>query len=250
MALFCAAVRRDSVSPLRFPFFIHVQVFSCEISLICHLKYSYNCFSTHFCFLVILLLIIVWFVSFLVVVISLSLLFFYVVFESSYRCIDAVFNAGESSSIFFSWHILSLLSLVCKALSIVISFLVLWSICWSSFLLYFNYYYYYYSLWVFHISFNWWFFIGVWMTASLLRFPSDFNSAVVWMVSFLPLIFSSSSLFSRLFGTVPRAPITFGITATVMFPQLFQLCDKIQVFVYLFFSFIFTQSFARTAKFA
>ena len=29
-----------------------VQVFSCEISLVCHLKCAYSCFSSHFCFLV------------------------------------------------------------------------------------------------------------------------------------------------------------------------------------------------------
>ena len=38
MALLCAAVQRDSVSLslslVRFPFFNHVQVFSCEISII------------------------------------------------------------------------------------------------------------------------------------------------------------------------------------------------------------------------
>ena len=35
MALFCVAIRKDSISLLRFPFLSHVQVFSCEISLIC-----------------------------------------------------------------------------------------------------------------------------------------------------------------------------------------------------------------------
>ena len=38
MALFCAAIRRDSVSLLRFPFLSHVQVFSCEMLLISCLK--------------------------------------------------------------------------------------------------------------------------------------------------------------------------------------------------------------------
>ena len=50
MALFCAAIRRDSVFLLRFPFLNHIQVFSCEILLICHLKCLYSCFSSHFCF--------------------------------------------------------------------------------------------------------------------------------------------------------------------------------------------------------
>ena len=39
-----------------FPFLSHVQVFSCEISLVCRLKYPYSCFSSHFCFLVIFVL--------------------------------------------------------------------------------------------------------------------------------------------------------------------------------------------------
>ena len=34
MALFCAAIRKDSISLLRFPFLSHVQVFSCTILLI------------------------------------------------------------------------------------------------------------------------------------------------------------------------------------------------------------------------
>ena len=42
---------------------------------------------------------------------------FYVVFELSYWCVDAIFNADESMG--------------CKALRIVMSFLVLRSICWS-----------------------------------------------------------------------------------------------------------------------
>ena len=38
MALFCAAIRRDSVSFLRFPFLSHIQVFLCELLLISLLK--------------------------------------------------------------------------------------------------------------------------------------------------------------------------------------------------------------------
>ena len=39
MVLFWAAVRGDSVSQLRFPFFSHVPVFSLEMSLVSHLKH-------------------------------------------------------------------------------------------------------------------------------------------------------------------------------------------------------------------
>ena len=59
MALFCAAIRRDLVAFLMFPFFSHAQVFTSEISLVCHLKYPYSCFSCNFVFLVIVLLILV-----------------------------------------------------------------------------------------------------------------------------------------------------------------------------------------------
>ena len=38
--LFCATIRRDSVSLLKFPFLTHVQVFSCEMSFIRRLKRS------------------------------------------------------------------------------------------------------------------------------------------------------------------------------------------------------------------
>ena len=81
MALFCAAIRIDSVSRLKFSFRSHVQVFSCKISLFCRLKYSYNCFSSHFFFLVVVLLIIMLPVLFLATIISLSLLFKNLFFE-------------------------------------------------------------------------------------------------------------------------------------------------------------------------
>ena len=40
MALFCAAIGKDSVSLLRFPFLSHVHVFLCEMLLISRLKRS------------------------------------------------------------------------------------------------------------------------------------------------------------------------------------------------------------------
>ena len=51
MTLFCAAIKKDSVSFIKFPFLSHVQFFSCKI--VSRLKYPYNSFSSHFCFLVI-----------------------------------------------------------------------------------------------------------------------------------------------------------------------------------------------------
>ena len=58
MALFSAVIRKDSGSLLRFLFVSHAQVFSCDILFVCRLKYPYSCFSSHFCFLVIVLLLI------------------------------------------------------------------------------------------------------------------------------------------------------------------------------------------------
>ena len=50
MALFCTAIKRDSVSLEMFPFDNYVHVFSCTISAICCLKYPYSCFSSYFYF--------------------------------------------------------------------------------------------------------------------------------------------------------------------------------------------------------
>ena len=87
IALFCAAIRKNSISLLSFPFLSQVQVFSCEISVVCRLKCSNSCFSSHFYFLVIFVLVMfVLSVLFLVAVISLSLHFF---MQSCSRCIDA-----------------------------------------------------------------------------------------------------------------------------------------------------------------
>ena len=47
MASFCATIKRDSVSPLRFPLLSHVKVFSFACSPVLRLKYQYSCFS-HF----------------------------------------------------------------------------------------------------------------------------------------------------------------------------------------------------------
>ena len=62
-----------------------------------------------------------------------SFVFFYVVFESLCGCVNAICDAGKSSSsLFFGTYSLSRSSLGCNALCMVISFLVLLSICLSS----------------------------------------------------------------------------------------------------------------------
>ena len=87
MTLFSAANKRDSISLLKFPFLSPVQIFWCEISLVCRLKYLYNCFSSHFCCLVIvLLLILALFMLFLIAVISL----FFFTFSCSIRVVLSI----------------------------------------------------------------------------------------------------------------------------------------------------------------
>ena len=140
MALFCATIRRDSVSLFRIPFLSPVQVFSFEISLLCRLKYTKNCFSFHFCFLVIIdLLILVLLVLFFDSLISHFWLFLCCLL-SSFRCIDVIYTlpATYLSPSFLDTYSLFSSTLRCKALCIVISFLVLWSICWNSFLIHFK----------------------------------------------------------------------------------------------------------------
>ena len=68
-----------------------------------------------------------------------SFALFSVVFESLYWCINAIFNAGKSSSPFFlDTYSLSTSFLRWKALYMVISFLVLCFICLRSYLVYFT----------------------------------------------------------------------------------------------------------------
>ena len=64
MALFCTAICWDSVSLLRFNFPSHVHVFPCEISRVSRLKRPWSCFSSHFCFLSISVLLVYHVVSF------------------------------------------------------------------------------------------------------------------------------------------------------------------------------------------
>ena len=105
MAFFCAAIRRDSISLLRFSFLSHVHVFSCDMSFLCRLKRPSSCFSSHL------------FSGYcrpagprVVSIVSggcnqSSSALSYVVFKSLYRCVHAVFTVDKSSSSFFSWHI-------------------------------------------------------------------------------------------------------------------------------------------------
>ena len=130
LALFCASIRRDSVSLLRFPFLSHVQVFSYEMLLISRLKRPTSCFSSHFCFPVIVIrLVPVSSVLFLVAVIRLPPRFCIWSLYCISRCIDASTLSSMMAShlppSLPNIHSLSTSSMECNALCRVISFLVL-----------------------------------------------------------------------------------------------------------------------------
>ena len=75
---FCASITKDLGSLLKFPFVSQVRVFLCGISSSCYLKYRCSYFSTHFCFLAILVLLMIsLLVLFLVAFISFLLLDIY-----------------------------------------------------------------------------------------------------------------------------------------------------------------------------
>ena len=139
MALFCATIQRDSLSLLRFPFLL-VSCLLLEISL--------QLFFFPFLLpSIVVLLIFMLLELFLVAVINLSWFFFML-------SLNHLITASMLSSMpvsfppppFLNKYNLSLSSLGCKALCIIISFLVFWSICGSSYFIHFkNYYYYYFT---------------------------------------------------------------------------------------------------------
>ena len=110
-----------------------MQVFSSEILLVCCLKYPHSCFSSHFCFLVILVMLILALSVLLLVANLLSR------FLCSLRVVYCHINMQASPlPPFLDTYSLSLSSLGCKTLCIISSFLVLWSIYLSSFLVHFK----------------------------------------------------------------------------------------------------------------
>ena len=137
MALFYAAIKRDSVPRLRFHFLSHAKVFSCTISLVCCLKYKYSCFSTLFCFLVFFVFLFGFRLSSLVLaaIVNLSLLFF--VYSSSLQFAPSTQFSMPMSPLlpsFLGTQSLSMSSLGC----IIINFLVLLSLWYSSSLVLFT----------------------------------------------------------------------------------------------------------------
>ena len=84
----------------------------------------------------------------------------------------------------------------------------------------------------------------IWVIANLLSSPwisflDNFSSTIVWIILNLPLISSFPSPFSRLLGTVPRAPTTIWYHHHFHIPQLFQLWQQTGIypgFCFLLFS--------------
>ena len=65
----------------------------------------------------------------------------------------------------------------------------------------------------------------------LLSILANLNNAVVLTISTRPVISKSSSLCTNPLVTVPRAPITFIITVTLMFHFFFQFQNEVQVLI-------------------
>ena len=59
------------------------------------------------------------------------------------------------------------------------------------------------------------------VSRTLLSILADLSNALVWIISTRPLISKFSILCTNPLVTVPRAPITFGITVTFMFHNFF-----------------------------
>ena len=114
--------------------------------------------------------------------------------------------------------------------------------------------YYYFSILirVFHISVSWWFFAGVWVTASLLKSPGLFS--VFWpfliMLSFgwSPLVRQPLRPFCNPWVTVQNAPITIGIIVTFMFHSFFNFLARSSYLSFFLHSFSFFLWSAGTAK--
>ena len=98
MVLFWAIIKRDLVSPLKFPLLSYAQVISYAILLACRLKYPYSCFSSYLCFLdSVVFLFDLKLLLYLAAVISLSFLFF--VYSSS-SCVVAFTQSSIQMSSF------------------------------------------------------------------------------------------------------------------------------------------------------
>ena len=77
------------------------------------------------------------------------------------------------------------------------------------------------------------------VSRSLLSILADLNNAVVVMVSTRPLISKTAIPCTNPLVTVPRPPITVGITVTFMFHSLFSSLERSRYLSLFFFFFFF-----------
>ena len=75
------------------------------------------------------------------------------------------------------------------------------------------------------------------VSRTLLSILADLGNGVMWIVSACPLMFKSSKLSTNRLGIVPSAPITIGITDTIMFHSF--LVPEQGLDIYLSFRFLF-----------
>ena len=134
MALFCAAIKRDSVSLLSCFFVCDIQVSWSEISFICCLKCPYCCFSSLFCFSVISVQLILVLYVFLSGGCDQAFCAYFMIYSSFCNDVSMLFwfLASPLFPSFVASYNLSKSSLGHKSLCIFVTFLFLWSICWFS----------------------------------------------------------------------------------------------------------------------
>ena len=86
------------------------------------------------------------------------------------------------------------------------------------------------------------------VSRTLLGILADLSNAVVWIASIRPLISKSSSPFSNPLMTIPRAPITIGITVTFMSHSFFNSLARSRYLSFFSLSFNFILWSARIAE--
>ena len=86
------------------------------------------------------------------------------------------------------------------------------------------------------------------VSRTLLSILANLNNAVVWVVSLRLLISKSSSPCTNLLVTIPRAPITIGITVTFMLRSFFSSPARFRYLSFFSLFFSFTQWSAGMAK--
>ena len=112
-----------------------------------------------------------------------------------------------------------------------------------------------YSFRIFHISVSWWFFTGVWVTASLLKSPGLVSGfwpfsvmPIIWIVSTRLPTSKSSRPFNNSLVIVPKSPITIGTIVTFMFRSFFNFLPRSTYLSFFSHSFRFILLSAGTAK--